>query len=223
MIREIHQQGVQPRRSEHPDQAGDNEIVVQHGVVVIIGNRHLLAGQRFGKTFPAVEACVGRWVSVLVFCMGAEQMYDDELARFRIAQDLLEWFKNDFVILARVLRTTEIQVVLLVRLPGKSRQHGVALGHGLLIGDPVRLVAGLFHDVHQRWPGQVQIRVFLVGEGQHLLQDFDGEGARCIHLLEDQQLIAHAVQLWCGRARIPVKAHVLPVGRFTEDQHQRRR
>ncbi|MCY1292877.1 hypothetical protein D9M70_421190 [compost metagenome] len=152
--------------------------------------------------------------------MGAQQVHHDELARRRVGQDLLERRQYIVVVLARVLVAVVVQVELLIRLLGEVGEHGVALGEGLLIGNPVGLVAGLLHHVQQRRPGQVEIGVALIGEGQHLLQRLDGVGTRGDDVVEHIQLVADAIEIRRGRARVAVEAHALAVGGLAKHQHQ---
>jgi hypothetical protein len=69
---------------------------------------------------------------------------------------------------------------------------------------------------------QVQVRVLFIGERQHLLQRFDGVGARGDDVVEHRQLVAQLVQFRRGVARVTVEAHALAVGGFADDQHQGR-
>ena len=162
-------------------------------------------------------------VAELVAHVRAEQMHDDEAARVAVFEDALERLQHDAVETVGVLRAAVIEVDLLVHLLGETGEHGVALRQGLLIGDPVRAVAGLLHDRHQRRTGKVKIGVFLIGEGQHLLQGFDGVGTGRIDVIEHGQLVAHRRQLGRGVAPVAVEAHVQAAGRFADDQHQRAR
>ena len=145
-------------------------------------------------------------------------MHHDELAFGGIGQGLGKRRQYIAVVLTGVLVAVVVQVHLLVGLFGKGREHGVAFGHGLLVGDPEGLVAGLFHHADNRRCLEVQVRVFFVSEGQHLLQRFNGVGARGDDVIEHGQLVAQLVQLRRGVARVAVEAHALAVGRLADDQ-----
>ena len=106
--------------------------------------------------------------------MRTQQVHDDELFRCRVGQYFFKWRQHIAVIFARTLRTLLIHIELLIRLLREHGQHGVASRHRLLIGDPEGFITCLFHHIHQRRLSQVQVRILLVGEGQRLLQDFNG-------------------------------------------------
>ncbi len=109
--------------------------------------------------------------------MGPEQMHDDELFRCRIRHHLFKRRQHVGVVLARALGALLVHIELLVGLLRKDRQHGVAGGHRLLVGDPEGLIPGLLHHVHQRRFGQVEVRILFVRKGQRLLQDLNSVGA----------------------------------------------
>ena len=150
-------------------------------------------------------------------------MDDDETPRLAIRQDFLQRLKHLAVKTVGILRTLVIEVDLLIHLFGKIGQHRIALGQRLLIGDPVGTITGLLHDVHDRRLRQIQIRMLLVGESQHLLQGFDGIGTRSVDLIEQGQLITLRAQLRIGGPPVTIQAHVQTAGRFAQQEHQRPR
>ncbi len=170
MIGEIQHQAARIPGGQFPDQAGDDEIVVKHRVVVVVDDLDLVFVHHRQNTFTVVESGEFRRVAVVVFHVRAEQMDDNELARRIVVQHLLERREDVLVVFARILRAAVVHVMLHIHMFGECGQHGIALGDGLLVGDPVGLVARLFHDVHQRRSGQAEVGVLLVGEGQHLFQ-----------------------------------------------------
>ena len=144
--------------------------------------------------------------------MRTEQVNHDQLARCTVGQDLGERRQYVAIVLAGVLVTVVVEVDLFVGLFGERGEHGVALGHGLLIGHPEGFIPRLFHHAHQRRRTQVEVRVLFVSKGQHLLQRFDGVGARGHHVVEYGQLVAEFVEVGCRLALITIEAHALAVG-----------
>lgn len=164
MIREVDQEAVRIAVGEALDQAGDHVVVVQHGVVVAVVDLHLVIAESRRGALAVDEASVVGGIAVLVVHVGAEQMDHDELLRRRVVQHLGEGRQHRAVQLAGVLAALVVQIELRIGLLGEGRQHGVALGHGLLVGDPEGLVAGLLHQVHQRRIGEEAVGMLLVSE-----------------------------------------------------------
>ncbi|MNZ49290.1 hypothetical protein D3C78_670550 [compost metagenome] len=223
MVGQVQQEAVRIGPGVVLDQAGHHEVVVQHGIVIAVVGRHLIVTYAGRYAIAVLEPVEGLRVAVLVAHVRAEQMHDDEFARCPVGQGLVERLDHVAVVLRGVLVAVVVQVHLLVGLFGEGREHGVALGHGLLVGDPEGLVACLFHHADQRWRRQVQVRVFFVGEGQDLLQRLNGVGARGDDVVENVQLILELVQFRRGWPGIAVQAHALTVGGLADHQHQGRR
>ena len=165
VVREVQQKAVGVGLCVVLDQAGDYEVVVQHRVVIAVIGRQLRIADTRRHALAVGELVEGLRVAVLVAHVGAQQVHHDELAFGGIGQGLGKRRQYVAVVLTGVLIAVVVQVHLLVGLFGKGREHGVALGHGLLVGDPEGLVAGLFHHADNRWRLEVQVRVFFVGEG----------------------------------------------------------
>ena len=220
MVRQIEQEAVGFACRKLLDQTGDHEVVVQHSIVVAVVSRQLVIGDPVRHALAVGELVVFRRVAVLVAHVRAQQVDDDELARRAVGQNLAERLEYVTVVLTGVLVKVVVQVDLLIGLLGEGGEHGVALGHGLLVGDPVGLVTRLLHHVHDRRRGQVGVRILLIGKGQHLLQGLDGVGPRRHHVVEHRQLLAQFIQLRRGRPRIAVQAHALAIGRLADHQHQ---
>ena len=226
MVREVDQEAVRIAVGEALDQAGDHVVVVQHGVVVAVVDLHLVVAEGRRGALAVDEASVIGGIAVLVVHVGAEQMDHDEFLRRRVVQHLGEGRQHRAVQLAGVLAALVVQVELRIGLLGEGRQHGVALGHGLLVGDPEGLVAGLLHQVHQRRIGEEAVGMLLVSERQHLLQHLDGVWPRRHHVVEYREVPVRGLQCVQLRGRfawIAVEAHVLARRGFADHQDQRAR
>ena len=161
-------------------------------------------------------------ITVLVLDMRTQQMNDDQFLRRRVLQHFLERLQHVGVVFTRTLRTLLVHVVLLVGLARKYRQHGIAGGHRLLVGDPEGFIPRLFHHVHQRRLCQVQVRVLFIGKGQRLLQDFNGVRTRRNHVIKHGQIrigFMQCIQLRRGFTRITVQTHAATLGRLANHQH----
>ena len=161
-------------------------------------------------------------VAVFVFDMRTQQMNNDQFLRRRVIQHFLERLQHVGVVFTRTLRTLLVHVVLLVGLARKYRQHGIAGGHRLLVGDPEGFITCLFHHVHQRRLCQVQIRVLFIGKGQRLLQDFNGVRTRRNYVIKHGQIrigFMQRIQLRRGFTRITVQTHASALGRLANHQH----
>ena len=143
-----------------PDQEGHGV----HAAVVAVVDLHLVVAEGRRGALAVDEASVVGGIAVLVVHVGAEQMDHDELLRRRVVQHLGEGRQHRAVQLAGVLAALVVQVELRIGLLGEGRQHGVALGHSLLVGDPEGFVAGLLHQVHQRRIGEEAVGMLLVSE-----------------------------------------------------------
>ena len=220
MVGQIQQKAVRVGFGEVFDQARHHEVVIQHRIVIAVVGGDLVIAQPGRCTGTVGEFVEGRRVAVLITHVSAEQVNHDEFAWCAVRQDLVKGLQDIAVILAGILVAVVIEVDLLVSLLGEGGEHGVAFGHGLLVGDPEGFVTRLFHHADQRRSAEVQVRVFFVGEGQHLLQGFDGVRTRRDDVVKDRQLVAQLVQVGRGFARVTVQAHALAVGGLTDDQYQ---
>ena len=212
VVGQVQQETVGIGLGEVLDQARHHEIVVQHRIVVTVVGRHLIVRQASGHTC-AVSKCVeaGR-VTVLVAHVGAQQVNHDQFSRCAVGEDFRERLQHVAIVLTGVLIAVVVEVDLFVRLLGEGGEHGVALGHGLLVGHPEGFVARLLHHTDQRRRAQVQVRVFFVRKRQHLLQGLDGVRTRGHDVVENRQLIAQCVEVGRGFAVVAIQAHALAVG-----------
>ena len=162
-------------------------------------------------------------VAVAVVHVRAQQVHDDELVGRRVLQGFFERCQHHVIVLAGILVALVVQVHRRVCLLREGGEHGVALGQGLLVGDPEGLVACLFQQVDQRRVAEEAVRVLLVAERENLLHHFDGVRARRYHVAEHgQALVAGGQRVEVGRgiAVIAIQVHVLAGGRLAEHQYQ---
>lgn len=161
-------------------------------------------------------------VAVFVFDMRIQQMNNDQFFRRRVIQYFLERFQYVGVVFTRILRTLLVYVVLFVGLARKYRQYGIAGGYRLLVGDLEGFIIRLFYYVYQRRLRQIQIRVFFIGKGQRLLQDFNGVRTRRNYVIKYGQIrigFMQRIQFRRGFTRIIVQIYAFALGRFVNYQY----